>query len=157
MSLWQCDYGVSGRAQNEGTESHLITGVQCSISLDRNEAHQLTPQALCHCVDCRKITGSTYSTNVVVGGEGFQTNGKAKTFTKTADSGNPITSHFCPECGSTLWREGPTFGDMKVVKAGVLDGNKALEDATPAAELYAPERVSWVNQVPGTADKTGMP
>lgn len=61
-------------------------------------------KALCHCMDCRKITGSTYSTNLIIPGEGFEvTKGTPKTIAKKADSGNTITSHFCGDCGSTLW------------------------------------------------------
>jgi hypothetical protein len=75
-------------------------------------------QALCHCADCRKITGSTYSTNIIVPGEGFSvTKGTPKTIGKKGDNtGNTITSHFCGDCGSTLFRDGPTFGDSKVIK-----------------------------------------
>ncbi|GIZ42194.1 hypothetical protein CBER1_02574 [Cercospora berteroae] len=112
-------------------------------------------KALCHCADCKKITGSTYSTNIVVPGVEV-TKGSTKKWTKTADSGNPITSHICAECGTTLYREGPTFGDAKVIKVGVLDGN-ALEQATPGVELYTKDRVSWVSAVSGAGQKVGMP
>ena len=84
------------------------------------------------------------------------TKGTPKQWTKTADSGKPITSHLCGECGSTLFRTSPTFGDAKVVKVGVLDGN-ALEDAAPAIELFAKDRVSWVSAVGGAGQKTAMP
>lgn len=119
----------------------------------------LTPgQALCHCTDCRKITGSTYSTNLVVPGDGFKvSSGSPKTITKKADSGNDITSAFCGDCGSTLYREGETFGSSKVIKAGILDGSSALNDAKPVIELFAPERVEWVSQVGGADQKKSMP
>ncbi|KAI1078841.1 Mss4-like protein [Whalleya microplaca] len=114
-------------------------------------------KALCHCIDCRKITGSTYSTNVIVPGEGFKLlSGSPKTFTKTGDTGNDITSHFCGDCGSTLFRTGPSFGTTKVVKAGILDDPKGLDGAKPGAELFVDSRVNWVPQVPGTVQKTAM-
>jgi len=115
--------------------------------------------ALCHCLDCRKITGSTYSTNIIVPGDGFSvTSGSPKTISKKGDdTGNEITSHFCGNCGSTLWRDGPTFGDAKVIKVGIMDDLNALNDAKPALELYVPERVSWVNAVGGADQKKNMP
>ncbi|KAF2215906.1 hypothetical protein CERZMDRAFT_94293 [Cercospora zeae-maydis SCOH1-5] len=116
---------------------------------------EVQARALCHCADCKKITGSTYSTNIIVPGVEV-TKGSTKKWTKTADSGNPITSHICAECGTTLYREGPTFGDAKVIKVGVLDGN-ALEEASPAIELYTKDRVSWVSAVRGAGQKVGMP
>ncbi|KAL8766630.1 MAG: hypothetical protein Q9209_006647 [Squamulea sp. 1 TL-2023] len=104
--------------------------------------HHYFPNVLCHCADCRKITGSTYSTNVIVPGDGFSViKGTPKTYCKRADSGKTMTSNFCGDCGSTLWREGETFGDARIIKAGVLDDAGALNDAKPAAELYAVNRV----------------
>lgn len=51
--------------------------------------------ALCHCLDCRKISGSVYSTNAVYPEGGFKLlKGTPKQHTKTADGGNTITSHF---------------------------------------------------------------
>jgi len=115
-------------------------------------------QALCHCKDCQKITGSTYSTNIVVPGDGFQlVEGSPKEISKVADSGNTITSHFCGDCGSTLWRDGRTFGLNKVVKVGVIDDPNALSDAKPGVELYVGGRVPWVSEIEGTDQKPGMP
>lgn len=83
--------------------------------------------------------------------------GTPKTIAKTGDSGNVVTSHFCGDCGSTLFRDGPTFGPNTVIKVGVLDSPTALDDAKPALELFSPTRVSWVPEVPGTTSVPGMP
>ncbi|KAF2659902.1 hypothetical protein K491DRAFT_775153 [Lophiostoma macrostomum CBS 122681] len=113
--------------------------------------------ALCHCTDCRKITGSTYSTNAIYPEGGFKvTEGTTKQHSKTADGGNTITSHFCGDCGSTMWREGATFPGLKVIKVGTLDDIDALAKAKPSTELYAPERVEWVSAIPHAEQKQGM-
>lgn len=84
--------------------------------------------------------------------------GSPKTIAKKGDdTGNEITSHFCGNCGSTLWRDGPTFGDAKVIKVGVMDDLNGLEDAKPGVELYVPHRPSWVQAVPGADQKKNMP
>lgn len=89
---------------------------------------------------------------------GFRvTSGTPKTIAKTADSGNTVTSHFCGDCGSTLFRDGPSFGDNTVIKVGVLDDPQALDGARPALELFAPGRVAWVPEVPGAKPVDGMP
>lgn len=85
------------------------------------------------------------------------TSGKPKEFSKTADGGNKITSFFCGDCGSTLYREGPTFGDAKVVKVGTLDDTTSLDSAKPAIELYVTEKPSWVGSIVGADQKKGMP
>lgn len=112
---------------------------------------------MCHCTDCHKISGSTYSTNVAVEDSTFKVDGSPKTYSKTADSGKTITSHFCGDCGSTLYRTGDTFPGMCIVKVGVLDNStKAFDAAKPDVELFTPERASWVVQVPGTQEKPAM-
>ena len=105
-------------------------------------------QALCHCADCRKTSGGNYSNNIIVPGENFKlVSGTPKRFSKTADSGKTITSHFCPDCGTTLFRDGETFKEAKVIKAGVLDDVNVVNNTKPMAELYAPERIKWVAAV----------
>ncbi|KAI1123566.1 Mss4-like protein [Nemania abortiva] len=114
-------------------------------------------KALCHCLDCRKITGSTYSTNIIIAGLDFKlVAGTPKSIAKMADSSREIVSHFCGDCGSTLWRDGASFGDAKVVKAGTLDDIDALDNAQPAVELFSSHRVSWVGEIAGAAQKAGM-
>lgn len=107
-------------------------------------------KATCHCLDCRKISGSTYSTNLVIPEDGFKlVQGTPKSISKTGDSGNTITSYFCGDCGTTLYRDGGLFPGKKIVKAGVLDDLDALNKAKPTTELYVKHRVDWVPETPG--------
>jgi hypothetical protein len=69
--------------------------------------------------------------------------GNPKAISKTADSGNTVTSHFCGDCGSTLFRDGASFPGMKVIKVGVMDDYEALNDAKPGAEMFSEHRVGW--------------
>lgn len=52
----------------------------------------------------------------------------------------------------TLSRYGDTFGGidgMRIIKAGILDDVNIINATKPGAELFAPERISWVQQVAG--------
>jgi len=52
-------------------------------------------KALCHCLDCRKISGSAYSTNAVIPQDGFKLiSGTPKKHEVQSGSGRAITSHF---------------------------------------------------------------
>ncbi|OCT53524.1 DUF636 domain protein [Cladophialophora carrionii] len=124
--------------------------------------------ALCHCADCRKISGGNYSNNIVVPSANFKvTQGTPKEITKTADSGKSITSCFCPDCaararatGTTLFRYGDSFGGidgMRIIKAGILDDVNVLNQTKPGAELYAPERIKWVAALEGAGQIDAMP
>lgn len=77
------------------------------------------------------------------------TKGTPKRFAKQADSGKTITSFFCGDCGSTLWRESDTYAGAKIVKYGTMDGLDALETAKPLVELFVGHRVSWLSPVAG--------
>ncbi|APA05850.1 hypothetical protein SS1G_01765 [Sclerotinia sclerotiorum 1980 UF-70] len=113
---------------------------------------------LCHCKDCHKISGATYSNNLVLPEGQFKLeSGKPKTITKTADSGKKITSHFCGDCGTTLYRTGDTFANQVILKAGVLDDENWANENVPKGELYAGGRVKWVSAIPGAAQIDKMP
>lgn len=52
-------------------------------------------QALCHCYDCRKISGSSYSTNAVMPESSFTLlSGTPKEYTTKSEAGRTITSYF---------------------------------------------------------------
>jgi hypothetical protein len=114
-------------------------------------------KCLCHCADCRKIGGGNYSNNHIVPDPNFKLiSGKPKPISKIADSGKEITSYFCPDCGTTLWRDGESFKDMKIIKAGILDDQEDIEKHPPVAELYGRQRVNWVKEVDTAEQKDGM-
>ncbi|KAF2020951.1 hypothetical protein BU24DRAFT_404011 [Aaosphaeria arxii CBS 175.79] len=111
-------------------------------------------QALCHCLDCRKIGGGTYSVNAIYAESGLKvTKGTPKTFSVKADSGNVIDNHFCGDCGSTLWRGGASFPGLVVLKVGTLDDADAINNYKAGAELFTRSRAPWIHAVEGAAQK----
>ncbi|KAI1326588.1 Mss4-like protein [Xylariaceae sp. FL0255] len=101
---------------------------------------------VCHCMACRKISGSAFSTNILVPSVTILS-GSTKTVVRVADSGQTIHSHICGDCGSTLWLTGEKFGDNVIVQAGVLDDEGAVEAAKPAIEQYITRRPGWIAPV----------
>ncbi|KAF2224037.1 Mss4-like protein [Elsinoe ampelina] len=115
-------------------------------------------KVLCHCRDCHKISGSVFSTNILVPKDSFKTTkGKPKTIAKKADSGKEITSYFCGDCGTTLYRLGDWNPTGVIIKAGVLDDVDHLTNGKPGVELFAPSRMPWISQVDGSDEKAAMP
>ncbi|CAG8980617.1 hypothetical protein HYALB_00013159, partial [Hymenoscyphus albidus] len=111
--------------------------------------------ALCHCADCKKISGGDYSNNIVVTEDNFKLlSGTPKKISKKADTGKEITSHFCGGCGTTCYRTGESFPGQVILKAGVLDSDEWVNTHTPAVELFAPERVKMHGAVEGAAQLT---
>lgn len=65
-----------------------------------------------------------------------------------------ITITFCPECGTTLFKEGDAaaFADMVILQAGTVD-DVALDSMGPQAELWVQHRPEWMPKVADTVQK----
>lgn len=99
------------------------------------------PASYCHCEDCRRCTGSAFNVGVRVERAAFRiVAGTPKGFTKRADSGNELTRHFCPECGSPIFTSAPRHPDHVFVKAGTLDDPTLV---APTSEAWVASSVSW--------------
>ncbi|KAJ5587204.1 uncharacterized protein N7459_002969 [Penicillium hispanicum] len=115
---------------------------------------------LCHCLDCRKLTGSLYTHNYVVKTAGLEVSGSPKEAAKTSDSGNDVRRYFCSDCGSPLFgRKIKPNGDpdeVTIIRAGIFDDIEMLNERKPAAELYTERRLKWVSPIEGAAQFSGM-
>ncbi|THX57655.1 hypothetical protein D6D06_03581 [Aureobasidium pullulans] len=109
-------------------------------------------KAICHCTDCQKISGSVYSTNIIVSSKNFSVQGTPKKYPAKADSGRTVTTVFCGECGSPLWREGDMSeaDGILVVRVGCLDDKDAVTESKPLNELYTSGRAGWLSEMEGT-------
>ena len=90
--------------------------------------------------------------NVIVSDKGWKTEGNFKSISKIARSGNTITTYFCPECGSSMYRAGTGFPGQKVLQAGVIDNRDPINGLNMEVELFVPNRLSWVPKLVGTED-----
>jgi len=61
--------------------------------------------SMCHCNACQKRTGGVFGTQARFPRELVTVEGQSTKYTRLGDSGKPITFHFCPECGSTVYWE----------------------------------------------------
>jgi hypothetical protein len=112
-------------------------------------------QAICHCLTCRKLTGSTYSTNIVVPEDMFKIISDSQpksSFTDLHESGLKITPQTCAECGSAVAKTGTgPFEGTVIVQCGTLDDKNGLTVlAKPDAELWVKHRVPWLAPIEGT-------
>ena len=61
--------------------------------------------SVCHCLDCQKRSGSAFAVQARWPAERVKIEGTSKGWEHTADSGNRVTFHFCPDCGSDVHYE----------------------------------------------------
>jgi hypothetical protein len=75
----------------------------------------------CHCLACQRRPGSLFGVQAFFRQDQvIAVEGEHRTFRRQADSGNTVTSQFCPECGSTLYWERPSLPGMVTVAAGAF-------------------------------------
>jgi hypothetical protein len=109
-------------------------------------------QALCHCLTCRKVSGSTNTLNFAVPDAAFHvTAGHPKKFAKEHESGMTLTIYFCDTCGSTIYKEGSAdaFKGVKLVQSGTLEDKEEVNKGGFQAELYVSERAGWMGALDG--------
>lgn len=98
--------------------------------------------SVCHCLSCKKRSGSAFSVQARWPKEQVTIEGRSKSFEKRADSGNRITYHFCPDCGSDVHYEiDGKFDGLVAIPLG------AFEDpyfATPKFSVWEKRKCDWV-------------
>ncbi|KAH8820572.1 Mss4-like protein [Xylogone sp. PMI_703] len=113
--------------------------------------------ALCHCKDCKKIGGANWSSNAVIQEENFKLEkGDLKKISTTGLTGNEITSHFCPDCGTTLFRTGASFPQQVILKTGVIDDTEWQDKNLANVEFFSGLRPDWVPAVEGAVQFKDM-
>ncbi|KAE8150924.1 Mss4-like protein [Aspergillus avenaceus] len=114
---------------------------------------------LCHCRDCRKLTGSTYSYSLIVKTPDLNVSGNPKEVAKNSDSGNDVRNYFCPDCGTPLFghkvNSDGTPTEITVVRAGIFN-DQMLNEWKPHAEIYTDRRLSWICPLEGAGQFRGM-
>lgn len=98
--------------------------------------------SVCHCLDCKKRSGSAFAVQARWPAEQVTIDGRSKTWTNTADSGNRITFHFCPECGSDVHYsiEGKFAGLIAIPVGAFADQNFP----PPRYSVWEARKHEWV-------------
>ncbi|WP_374572762.1 GFA family protein [Phenylobacterium sp.] len=97
--------------------------------------------SLCCCAQCQRRTGGAFGVAVFFAREAVTVRGEAAAYTRPSDSGQPVTFHFCPACGSSVYWEPHRKPDMVAVALG------AFADPgfpRPGKAVYAERRPSWL-------------
>ena len=97
--------------------------------------------SMCHCLECQTRTGSPFSAQARFKREQVTIEGKATRYERGADSGNRLTFHFCPQCGSTLyWTNDGLPGIVMVALGNFADPGFPA----PRISVWERHRHPWV-------------
>ncbi|HET7576961.1 MAG TPA: GFA family protein [Sphingomicrobium sp.] len=105
--------------------------------------------SVCHCLNCKKRSGSAFAVQARWPSAQVQIEGQSKTFVIVADSGNRATFHFCPECGSDVYYEidgkfDDKFNDLIAIPVGLF-GDPFF--ATPSYSVWEQRKHDWAEIV----------
>ena len=109
-----------------------------------------TRVSMCHCRECQRRTGAVISNQARFRREQVTPSGQSAIWKRTAESGNALTFHFCPTCGSTVYWEGEGFPGHVAIAIGNF-ADPAFPPPTIA--VWEEERHPWVVLPPGTPPK----
>ena len=102
--------------------------------------------SVCHCLACQKRTGSAFSVQARWPAECVEVEGVSRQWTRTADSGQTTTYHFCPECGSTLHWDVPSEPDIIAIAVGAFADPGFPQ---PTRSVFGVTRHEWVKNPEG--------
>ena len=88
---------------------------------------------LCHCLDCRKHSGSLFAASAIFSQQAVTITGETRAFEGR---------HFCPVCGAPVFARS---GDEVEVALGALD---TIDQFTPSYELWTIRREAFLPPFP---------
>ena len=98
--------------------------------------------SVCHCLSCKKRSGSAFAVQARWPKEIVRIEGHSKSFVTVADSGNRATFHFCPDCGSDVYYEiDGKFNDLIAIPLGAFDDPYF---ASPSFSVWEARKHDWV-------------
>jgi hypothetical protein len=106
--------------------------------------------SMCHCLECQRRTGAVISNQARFRREQITFGGKSTAWRRTAESGNVLTFHFCPTCGSTVYWEGQGFPGYVAVAIGAFADQHF---PPPTIAVWEESRHPWVTLPPDMPPK----
>jgi hypothetical protein len=98
--------------------------------------------SICHCFACQRRTGSVFGAQARFPRDALHVEGRSTAYVRTADSGNRVTFHFCPECGATVYYTLDALpGHVGVPVGAFADPHFPA----PAVSIYEARRHAWVS------------
>jgi hypothetical protein len=99
--------------------------------------------SICHCLECQRRTGSVFGTQArFPRAQVTAIEGRATAYARVGDSGQTITSHFCPQCGTTVYWLLGIAPDLIAVAVGTF-ADPAFPP--PLHSVYERRRHPWVS------------
>jgi hypothetical protein len=104
--------------------------------------------SVCHCLACKRRTGSAFGVQARFPAERVRTEGTHTDYVRISDEGDARTFSFCPECGATVFYRLDSVPDVVAVPVG------AFADPgfpAPTVAVYESRQHAWA-ELPSIVD-----
>ena len=98
--------------------------------------------SVCHCLECKRRTGSAFGYNATFMRDQVETTGESTRFQRDSEDGNWGAQYFCPTCGVTVFYEIERRPGMISIPAGAFADPSFPE---PAVAVYSELRHPWIS------------
>jgi len=114
--------------------SCLCGGVRYEIS------GELSPAVYCHCVQCRKASGASFTTNASLPADAFRFL-SGESLVGEFESSPGRFRRFCTRCGSPLLKRYADKPDLLRLRLGTLDTDPGV---SVTAHIFVRSKAPWV-------------
>ncbi|KAI3106525.1 hypothetical protein CBS147333_6628 [Penicillium roqueforti] len=104
---------------------------------------------ICHCTNCKRYTGSSFSANIIVPQSSLQyIKGSPKLYSDRSNKDTQVLRELCPDCGTPFTSRSSDDQEVIAVKSRTLDEEHRLNCAKLAMEIYYHRKDKWVDEIP---------
>jgi len=97
--------------------------------------------SVCHCLDCKRRSGSAFSWNATYDADRVAIAGESQTYRRGSDDGYWVRQSFCPQCSVTVFYEIEQRPGMISIPAGAF-ADPAFP--SPTIEVYEDRACFWL-------------
>jgi hypothetical protein len=117
----------------------MITGTCHCGSVAYQSDGPIVRVAHCHCDDCRRISGATFNTALVVATSGFHVTKGESDLTAYESSPGKFRC-FCKKCGSPIHAYMNYKPEITIIRAGLVN---ETENVKPQAHIWVKAKAPW--------------
>ena len=97
---------------------------------------------LCNCTECQRRTGSAFGVGAYFAHDAVtHIEGRHKKYRRSSDSGRSAESHFCPECGTTVYWQLELFPNEYGIAVGCFTEPSFPQ---PKIAVWSATKHDWV-------------
>ena len=100
--------------------------------------------SVCHCLDCKRRTGSAFAWNAHWPADQVETRGETATASRSSEEGFWVRHHYCPTCNVTVWYEIERRPGVISIPVGAFADP---DFPAPSVEVFGERRCRWLGEL----------